>query len=206
MKSIERLKNELKFLEELEKRGLLKHWEDIQEHHDNLRHGLAKAKRLMADNERLEIELNYRLAQEQRKKPGAKWKWKGKLGFNLICAVKALTADGTSNAQAFRDLHDWARFWHSNPKAQQTKEWIKFEQLVGEHWAYIRDECSRQKPRQLAARHSEALKAWGSYFEQDDILDAEMERFRALSDAIVYRSEKLSLKTEEPLLRKPPQK
>src|SRR5262245_19030666 len=209
-KSIERLKNKLEFQEELEKRGLLKHWEDVQEHCEdlqehlaNLRRGSAEAKRLIAANEWLAIEFNCRLAQEKRKKPGAKWKWKGEFGYHFICAVRALTADGASNAQGFRDLHYWA---NSTPKARETKKWIRFEQLVGEHWAYIRDECCRQGPRQLAARHSEALNAWRSYFEQDDILDAEMERFRAMSCANEDRSEKLSFTTKEVLLRKPAQK
>jgi hypothetical protein len=104
----------------------------------------------------------------------------------LICAVKALNADGTPNAQAFRDLHLWANFWRSNRKVtRRIKEQARtrFEQLVGEHWQYLRDECYAQEPRQLAARHCDALKAWGLYFEQDDALDADMERFRTISAA-----------------------
>jgi len=132
---------------------------------------LAEAKRLLAENEKFEFELRRRQGEELRKKSGAKWKWKGELGYHLICAVKALTADVSGQGRAFRDLHSWAT--HSNREAQV---------LLGEHWQYLREEC-RKKPRQLAARHCEALKTWGPYFERDDALDLEMERLKGISAA-----------------------
>ncbi len=183
-----------KFPEEVKKhRALrLKELEDAENKKKDLIERLAKlhlelaeAKRLLAENEKFEAKMHRRQVEELRKKPGAKWKWKGELGYHLICAVRALTADGTPNAQAFRDLHSWAKFSHSNRKATRRirEDQARFEQLLGEHWQYLRDECCSQKDRQLAARHSEALKAWGPYFERDDALDAEMERFRAISAA-----------------------
>jgi hypothetical protein len=180
---------ENKFLEEVKKRRVLrlKELEEAERQSKNTKQRLAdldfevvEAKRLLARNEKFEVELRRRQVEELRKKPGAKWKWKGELGYHLICAVKALTADGTTPAQACRDLHYWARC-HSNPKAKaQATRWVRFEQLVGEHWQYLRDECC-QKPRQLEARYCDALKAWGPYFERDAALDAEMERSRAIS-------------------------
>jgi len=151
----------------------------------------AEAKRLIAEYEKL-AEMGRRQAGDESTELGRKRKWKGQLGYCLICAVRALTADGTSQAKAFRDLHYWAQANHHSPKAQAN-----FEQLVGEYWQYLRDECRLQKPRQLAARHSEALNAWGPCLKREDTLEAQMERFRALSAANEDRAE---------LLRKSPPK
>jgi hypothetical protein len=185
-----------KFLEELQKRRALrltqlkeaeKHLKEIEKRLADRDLELAEAKRLLAENEKFEVEQRRRQLEELRRKPGAKWKWKGELGYHLICAVKALTADGTPDAQAFRDLHFWAKSWHSSRRAtprtreRQMNPWTRFERLVGEHRHYLRDECCEQKPRQLAARYCNALKAWSRYFEWNDALDAEMERFRAIS-------------------------
>jgi hypothetical protein len=169
----------LKQLEEAERQS-----KELKEHLANLHVELAEARRLLAENEKFQAEMRRLQIEELRKKPGAKWKWKGERGYHLICAVRALTADGTPNAQAFRDLHSWAKFSHSNRKATRCirEDQARFEQLLGEHWQYLRDECC-QKPRQLAARYCNTLKAWGPYFERDDALDAEMERFRAISAA-----------------------
>jgi hypothetical protein len=134
---------------------------------------LAEAKRLLAENEKFEVEMRRRQDEELKRKPGAKWKWKGEIGYHLICAVKALTTDGTKNdAQAFHELHSWAKFWRSNRKATEAQ--ARFEQLIGEHWLYLRNECSEQKPRQLAARYYDALQAWGPYFKRDAALNAKM--------------------------------
>lgn len=175
-----------KFFEELQKRRTLrlKQLEEAEKQLKNTEQRLAdcnfelaEAKRLLAEIEKFETELGCQQFEELRKKPGAKWKWKGELGYHLICAVKALTADGTTPAQACRDLHSWAKLWHSNRKAIRriSEEQARFEQLVGEHWQYLRDECC-QKPRQLEVRYCDALKAWGPYFEKDNTLDAEMKR------------------------------
>jgi len=197
-KSIEGLKRRLEFLEGLERRGLLEQWEDIQEHRANLRREDAERKRLLAENEKLGEMGRQQADDEFSTKPGAKRKWKGIVGYCLVCAVRALTADGTSQAQAFRDLHWWAKNWHRPLSGMDAKRRNWFQQLVGEDWDYIRDECKRQEPRQLAARHSEALKAWGPFLAREAALEAEMERFRALSEANKDRAEEL--------LRRSPQK
>jgi hypothetical protein len=173
-----------KFFEDLQKRRTLrlKQLEEAERQSKNAKECLAnlnlelvEAKRLLAENEKFEVELRRRQIEELRKKPGAKRKWKGEVGYHLICAVKALTADGMKGAQAFRDLHFWAK---SNRICEAR---ARFEQLVGEHWQYIRGECCKYERRQLAARYYDALEAWGPYFERDAALDAEMERFRAIS-------------------------
>jgi hypothetical protein len=197
-RSIDRLKRKLEFLQELERSGELECWEDIQEHLANLLREAAEAKRLHAECEKLDEVGRQQAGDEWRPKPGAKRKWKGNVGYCLICAVRALTADGnTSQAQAFRDLHSWAKNWHRPLSVMDANRRERFAQLVGEHWDYIRDEC-RRDPRELAARHCEALKAWGPFLEREDALEAEMERWRALSAANQDRTEEL--------LRKSPQK
>jgi hypothetical protein len=196
-KSIEGLKKRLEFLEGLEKRGLLKRWDDIQEHRANLRREAAETKRLLAEIEKLSEMGRQQADDEFSTKPGAKRKWKGSLGYCLICAVRALIAGGmaTNTAQALRELSLWAKNWDRHSSRIDVKRREQFEQLVGEDWNYMRDECQRDH-RELAARHSETLKAWGPFLEKEDALEAEMERFRALSVA--------NQDTEE-LLRKPPQ-
>jgi hypothetical protein len=80
-------------------------------------------------------------------------------------------------------------------EARTDPRWIRFRQLVGEHWRALQDECwqpflsSRKcsKPRILAARYNQALKAWEPYFERARALDAEMEKFRAMADAAMAR-------------------
>jgi hypothetical protein len=141
----------------------------------------AEAKRLEAEYQKL-AEMGRRQAGDEwpSTEPGRKRKWKGHLGYSLICAVRALTTDGTSQAQAFRDLHYWAKNWHRRFSGVDAKRRNWFEQLVGEDWNYIRDECQHQDDRQLAVRHCEALKAWGPYLEREAALDAQMERFRLL--------------------------
>jgi DNA repair exonuclease SbcCD ATPase subunit len=188
-----------KFLEELQKRKALrlKQLEEIErqekklkEHLANLHSLRAECNRLWAENEKLAGELHHREAERVKKKPGARWRWKGEMGYHLICAVRALTADGTSVAEAIRNLHHWSTAWTAGSRARQNRwdetdsAWIQFKQKVAdEHWKALRDECWHRKPRQLAARYHDALKAWGPYFEWDDALDAEMERFRAMSAA-----------------------
>jgi DNA repair exonuclease SbcCD ATPase subunit len=132
----------------------------------------AECNRLRAETEKIG-EIYRRQVERLKTKPR---KWRGELGYHFICAVKALTADGTSEAQAFRDLHSWAK-----GLAVQSQK-ARFE-LVSEYWRYLRDECCKNEPRQLAVRYCNASKAWGPFFERDDALDAEMERFRAISDA-----------------------
>jgi hypothetical protein len=171
-----------KFFEDLQKRRTLRltqledarrQLKNIEERLANCHLKLAEAKRLLAGNEKFEVEMRCRQDEELKRKPGAKWKWKGEIGYHLICAVKALTTDGTKNdAQAFQELHSWAKFWRSNRKATEAQ--ARFEQLIGEHWLYIRNECYEQKPRQLAARYYDALQAWGPYFKRDAALDAKM--------------------------------
>lgn len=177
-----------KFLEELQKHRTLrlkqleqaeKQLKNAEQRLADLNFELAEAKRLIAENEKLEVEMRRQEVEEIRRKPGAKWKWKGELGYHLICAVRALTADGTTTpAQAFRDLHSWATSWHSNRKTRNREVQARFQQLLGEHWQRLRDECYQHEPRQLAARYCNALKAWSPYFEWDNDLDAEMERLR----------------------------
>ena len=186
-----------KALEELNKRKALRlkqladdqnKLKDTKERLANLDLELAEAKRLLAENEKLKNDMHLREIEKLRKKPGAKRKWKGQLGYHLICAVNALTADGTTQGQATRDLVEWANFWSrpSNRKprrieaAKADPRWIRFKHLVGDHWEYLQSECCHQNPRALAVRYHNALKAWGPYFEQDRALDAAMERFRAM--------------------------
>jgi hypothetical protein len=182
------MKKKDKFFEEMQKREALRlkqlkeierQEKKLKEHLANLRSLRAECNRLWSKNEQFAGEMHHREAEELRKKPGASWRWKGKLGYHLICAVRALTADGTSVAEAIRNLHHWSsrNRWNETDPA-----WVQFRQKVAdEHWKELRDECRDHKPRQLAARYHDALKAWGSYFERDDALDAEMERFRAMS-------------------------
>jgi hypothetical protein len=153
---------------------------------------LAEAKRLLAENEKFEAEMRRQEAEELRKKPGAKRKWKGALGYQLICAVKALTADGISVAEATRNLY-WpkehgrcARHGRKTQLLQQMEKepsWIRTKQ-VAKHWPALWEELlSWHDARKLAARYHDALSVWGSYFQQDRKLDTEMERFRAMSNA-----------------------
>jgi len=166
---------------------------------DHLHTISAEGKRLISEHEKLDADLWRRWFEERRKKAGAGWKWKGELGYHLIAAVKALTADGSSQAQAFRDLCEWSYFWRAHPIRRKTRRfrdveadprWIRLRRLAGEHWQYLRDECRYLKPRALAARHYDALKAWDPYFERDQALDIEVERFRAMHDAVTKTDKK----------------
>jgi hypothetical protein len=194
------MKKKNKFFEELQKRKALRlkqleenerQSKDLTERLAKLHLELAECNRLWSKNEKLAGELHHREAEKLRKKPGTPQRWKGELGYHLICAVKALTVDGTSVAEAIRSLHHWSTTWvHQNPRSRQYRwdetvpAWVQFKQKVAdEHWKALRNECWHHKPRQLAARYHDALKAWGPYFERDDALDAEMERFRAMSAA-----------------------
>lgn len=126
-----------------------------------------------------------RVFTERRR--GGKPKWKTELGYDLICAIDALTADGTSVLQACTQLNKWSNaIRHRYRKPQQITSdpaFIQFRERVGEHWDELREECWTPSPRALQTRYYDALKAWGDYFERERVLDAEMTAFRAMCNA-----------------------
>ena len=177
--------------------------EELKKRAEKLKRAIAQGERLRAENQKQKAD-NLRREDEFLKKQRGGPKWKSELGYHLICAINALTADGTSVLKACTELHDWSDYWRFSARPRMTRQkrhileqggWDQFRQRVGEHWSALSDhdpasapsslsdECWDHKPRQLQSRYHDALKYWRGYFERERALDAEMESFRAICDA-----------------------
>jgi hypothetical protein len=94
-------------------------------------------------------------------KAGRPSKWRGRLGFELLEAVEAIRKDnGIGIATAIEAL------------CKSSPIWGKYQR------------------RTLEARYQEARKFWQPWIEQDRILDAELEKFRLISDQLNHSRDK----------------